>query len=293
MRKSLLVPILTLTITQPVYAIDWFEANTPLTQAHQHLLDDDLPRMFNSLVEVWQSQPKERIKDHLNSLLMQSLNRDCGKSLTRNTLPNWLSGVKVIRHTNQSPGRDIYSLVIDIRTTSEVKSLAMRKWVDRSVSSDSVFTQLSGDVVTKKADERQYQKRYNLNGKLDAGLYQLVIQPSDQDVWSGWVILGEPIAPQYVRWSSKENWTVEKVALNNPYCPLPEMNVGLNDFVDGQYQRVWNQTYESDYPTSLELDGIPNERYVLAVSMNTKRWQGQILVEQSQTISRTYDITQE
>ncbi|MCG6220736.1 DUF2861 family protein, partial [Vibrio diabolicus] len=80
---------------------------------------------------------------------------------------------------------------------------------------------------------------------------------------------------------------------NNPYCPLPEMNVGLYDYVDGQYQRVWNKTYESDYPNSLELEGIPNERYVLAVSMNTKRWQGEILVEQSQTISRTYDITQE
>ncbi|MCF8777900.1 DUF2861 family protein [Vibrio sp. IRLE0018] len=293
MRKSLLLPILTLTITQPVYGVDWFDASTPLTQAHQHLLEDNLPGMFESLVEVWQSEPKDTIREHLNSLLIQSLNRDCGKSLTKRTLPNWLTGVKVIRQTIQSPGRDTYRLVIDIRATLEIKSLAMRKWVDRSVSSDSHFTQINGDGVTNDPGEMQYQKRYNLTGKLDSGLYQLVIQPADQEVWSGWVILGEPIAPQYVRWSSKENWSVEKVALNNPYCPLPEMNVGLYDYVNGQYQRVWNQTYESDYPNSLDLEGIPNERYVLAVSMNTKRWQGQILVEQSQTISRTYDITQE
>ncbi|ELP5727686.1 DUF2861 family protein [Vibrio vulnificus] len=293
MRKSLLLPILTLTFTQPVYGVDWFEANTPLTQAHQHLLEDNLPGMFESLIEVWQSEPKDTIREHLNSLLMQSLNRDCGKSLTKRTLPNWLTGVKVIRQSIQSPGRDTYRLVIDIRATSEIKSLAMRKWVDRSVSSDSLFTQINGDTVTITPEEMQYQKRYNLTGKLDSGLYQLVIQPAGQEVWSGWVILAEPIAPQYVRWSSKENWTVEKVALNNPYCPLPEMNVGLYDFVDGQYQRVWSKTYESDYPNQLELEGIPNERYVLAVSMNTKRWQGEILVEQSQTISRTYDITQE
>ncbi|POC78021.1 hypothetical protein CRN61_18030, partial [Vibrio vulnificus] len=88
----------------------------------------------------------------------------------------------------------------------EVKSLAVRKWVDRSVSSDSVFTEISGDGVTNGGDEKQYQKRYNLTGKLDSGLYQLVVQPAGQEVWSGWVILGEPIAPQYVRWSSKENW---------------------------------------------------------------------------------------
>ncbi|HFQ5341024.1 DUF2861 family protein [Vibrio vulnificus] len=293
MRKSLLVPFFVISLTQPVYAVDWFEQNTPLTQAHQHLLEDNLPGMFESLVEVWQSSPTDTLKEHLNSLLIQSLNRDCGKSLTKKTLPNWLTGVKVIRQTIQSPGRDTYRLVIDIRANVEVKSLAVRKWVDRSVSSDSVFTEISGDGVTNGGDEKQYQKRYNLTGKLDSGLYQLVVQPAGQEVWSGWVILGEPIAPQYVRWSSKENWTVEKVALNNPYCPLPEMNVGLYDYVDGQYQRVWNKTYESDYPNSLELEGIPNERYVLAVSMNTKRWQGEILVEQSQTISRTYDITQE
>uniref|UniRef100_UPI000A68DDD4 DUF2861 family protein n=1 Tax=Vibrio vulnificus TaxID=672 RepID=UPI000A68DDD4 len=58
----------------------------------------------------------------------------------------------------------------------------MRKWVDLSVSYDSVFTQVSGEAVTKKADERQYQKRYNLSGKLDAGLSKLVIQPTKQDV---------------------------------------------------------------------------------------------------------------
>ncbi|WP_140136148.1 DUF2861 family protein, partial [Vibrio parahaemolyticus] len=44
---------------------------------------------------------------------------------------------------------------------------------------------------------------------------------------------------------------------------------------------------------SLELAGVPNDRYVLAVSINSRRWQGDIIVEQAQTISRTYDLSQE
>lgn len=70
MRKSLLVPFFAISLTQPVYAVDWFEQNTPLTQAHQHLLEDNLPGMFESLVEVWQSSPTDTLKEHLNSLLI-------------------------------------------------------------------------------------------------------------------------------------------------------------------------------------------------------------------------------
>ena len=49
----------------------------------------------------------------------------------------------------------------------------------------------------------------------------------------------------------------------------------------------------SNYPNALELEGIPNDRYVLAVSINSRRWQGDIIVEQAQTISRTYDVSLE
>ncbi|WP_155487044.1 DUF2861 family protein, partial [Vibrio harveyi] len=59
------------------------------------------------------------------------------------------------------------------------------------------------------------------------------------------------------------------------------------------YEQVWKKTYESNYPNSLELEGIPNDRYVLAVSINSRRWQGDIIVEQAQTISRTYDVSLE
>ena len=39
-------------------SVEWFESNSPLTQAHQRLLNNDLENMFVSLVEVWQLEQK-------------------------------------------------------------------------------------------------------------------------------------------------------------------------------------------------------------------------------------------
>ncbi len=73
-------------ISMPVFAdpTGWFEKNTPLTQAHQHLLNNDLQSMFSSLVEVWQLEKNNNLKTHLNNLLIQSLNVDCGRGLDTN-----------------------------------------------------------------------------------------------------------------------------------------------------------------------------------------------------------------
>ncbi|MGR5067382.1 MULTISPECIES: DUF2861 family protein [Vibrio] len=291
--KSLLPVVLSLMITKPVLAMDWFQSNTPLTQAHQHLLEDDLGGLFNSLVELWQSEPNKQIIPHLNDLLGQSLAKDCGKSLTSVTLPEWISGVNVIRQTIQSPGRDTYRLVVKLRATTDIEDISFRRWVDTSISGDSSFSYETQSQGIEIANERNYLKRYNLTGKMDAGLYHLTVHAKDKRTYRSWVILGDSGSSQYVRWTSKENWKVEKSALRNPHCPLPQLEVGLYDYVDGQYNQVWNKTYESNYPNALELSGVPNDRYVLAVSIDSRRWQGEIIVEQAQTISRTYDVSLE
>ncbi|MGR5132656.1 DUF2861 family protein [Vibrio alfacsensis] len=291
--KTLLPVVLSLMIAKPVLAMDWFQSNTPLTQAHQHLLEDDLGGMFNSLVELWQSEPNKQIMPHLNDLLGQSLAKDCGKSLTSVTLPEWISGVNVIRQTIQSPGRDTYRLVVKLRATTDIEEISFRRWVDTSISADSSFSYEAQNQGIELANERSYLKRYNLTGKMDAGLYHLSVRAKDKRTYRSWVILGDSGSSQYVRWTSKENWKVEKSALRNPHCPLPQLEVGLYDYVDGQYNQVWNKTYESNYPNALELSGVPNDRYVLAVSINSRRWQGEIIVEQAQTISRTYDVSLE
>jgi hypothetical protein len=290
--KLVLPILLAATLMKPVHGMDWFSSNTPLSQAHQHLLEDNLPDMFLSLVELWQSEPNKASTPHLNDLLAQSLTKDCGKSLSTVTLPEWISGVNIIRQTIQSPGRDTYRLVIKLRTVTDLDDIMFERWVDESISADSSLSQ--EDVVNNTiANEKRYLKRYNLTGKVEAGLYHLSIVATDGRVFRAWVVLGDSNSSQYVRWTSKENWKVEKSALRNPHCPLPELNVGLYDYVDGQYEQVWEKSYESNYPNSLELDGVPNDRYVLAVSINSRRWQGDIIVEQAQTISRTYDLSLE
>ncbi len=70
--KTLLPVVLSLLLVKPVHATDWFQSNTPLTQAHQHLLEDDLGGMFNSLVELWQSEPNKELRPR--TLMTCSLN---------------------------------------------------------------------------------------------------------------------------------------------------------------------------------------------------------------------------
>ncbi|EPM40308.1 DUF2861 family protein [Vibrio natriegens] len=291
--KTLLPVVLSLVLVKPVQAMDWFRTNTPLTQAHQHLLEDDLSGMFNTLVELWQTEPSRDLTSHLNDLLGQSLTKDCGKSLTAVTLPEWVSGVNVIRQTIQSPGRDTFRLVVKVRATTEVEQITFKRWVDSSISADSSFAVEETPNGAEIANERSFLKRYNLTGQLESGLYHLTVVAKDKPEYRTWVILGDSNSSQYVRWTSKENWKVEKSALRNPHCPLPQLEVGLYDYIEGQYEQMWKKTYESNYPESLELAGVPNDRYVLAVSINSRRWQGDIIVEQAQTISRTYDLSQE
>lgn len=272
-------------------AVEWFEKNTPLTQAHQHLLNNDLESMFASLVEVWQLEHNKSITAHLNDLLVQSLTVDCGKGLDSKPFPEWIKSVLIRRVDIQSPGRDAYQVIIDAKTKKNISDIRLTQWVDKPLSTDSTFTKTDSDNVTSSTIS--YLKRYNLNTKLSMGLYRLDITASDQESWSAWIIFGEPKAKQTVRWASKDQWIVEKNALLNRFCPLPKLSVSVFDYVDGKYKEIWSQSYESDYPTSLGLNNLPSDRYVLAVSMTHQRWQGPITIEQSQVISKTYDVSLE
>lgn len=272
-----------------VQAADWFDNNDTLTQVHKHLLDDDLPGMFESLVEVWQNNPTQVKEEHLNELFTQALDRDCGKSLAKPALPSWISSLVIKRIAIQSPGRDSYRVVVDAETEGLIQNIELSQWVDKPISSDSIFSEPPFQDSDKST--KLYRKRYNLNSPLDSGLFRLTVKSKSNETWSSWVILGEVILKQQVRWASKDSWRVDKKELLNPYCPLPRLEVGLFDYIDGQYEEVWGKRYESDYPTTVESGNISNDRYVLAISMVHSRWQGDIAIEQTQSISKTFDIS--
>jgi len=289
MKNRILAITLGAVFTVPCVNGAWFEKVTPLTQAHQHLLNNQLPAMFDSLVEVWQSQHSPSLNDHLNRLLLQSLNVDCGKSLSEQSFPNWIKSVVIRMVDVQSPGREAHQLLIDAVTDDEIKDMSLTKWVNSSISQDTVFNRQKGDAVT--SGERSYIKRYNLSSPLNIGLYRLILTKSDDVTWSTWIIIDHNHRNNAVHWIAKDQWDVKKIALQNPYCPLPKLNVSVYQYVDGKYQERWHNSYVSSYPSKLEHHSLPPSRYVLAVSMNQQRWQGPIVIENSQVISKTYDVS--
>ena len=96
-----------------------------------------------------------------------------------------------------------------------------------------------------------------------------------------------------IRWNAKAEWKVEQNALLNRNCPLPKFEIALYDYIDNKYTKVWSKQYDSNYPTSLDSADIPPGRYVLGGSISHQRWQGPIIVEQSQIINKTYDVSVE
>ncbi|MGF1776794.1 DUF2861 family protein [Vibrio nomapromontoriensis] len=289
MSKHSLLLICSLLTASTQVGAEWFENNTPISQAHRHLLTKDQESMFQSLVEIWQQQPSKTIKTHINRLFLQSLEADCGKGYSSQPLPKWLSSVIVKQQSIQSPGRDTFQATIELESEIAISSITLKKWVDRKISNDrEFFTNATSDPVTHAA---VYGIRYNLTSPIDVGLYRLEVKRIDGEVWSQWLIFTDQALKQTVRWSAKDKWQIEKNALLNPYCPLPKLEVGLYDYVDGKYTQIWGQEYESDYPSELKAKNVPPDRYVLAVSMKQTRWQGPILFERSQIISKTFDVS--
>ncbi|TFH92499.1 DUF2861 family protein [Vibrio ouci] len=287
-RTATLIGALVLSAPLSAAQIPWFESNSPLTQAHKHLLDGDLPGMFTSLVEVWQLEKNESIVPHLNDLFLQSLEVDCGKGLDNKSLPDWINTVLVRRTEIQSPGRDSYRAIVEVGSSKELKEISLTRWVSKVLSTDTTVTETPNEDDGKFT---RYVKRYNLNSRVKMGLYRIDITAADETSWSSWLLLGEPKAKVSVRWNSKAQWKVEKNALLNRHCPLPKLETAVYDYVDGTYSQVWGESYDSDYPTALGNVPIEPGRYVLAVSMKHQRWQGPIIVEQSQIISKTYDVS--
>lgn len=271
-------------------ASDWFETNSPLTQAHQHLLNNELGPMFHSMVDVWQAKQPQNTQRHLNELLLQSLTVDCGKGLTDKTFPDWLNGVHLTKIEIQSPGRDAHQVMIEIQAEKELAEISLSQWAEKPLAVDSAFN-VSSDAVT--SSDFVYRRHYYLNDKLAMGLYRLDVTALDNSSWSTWIILAEPKAKQTVRWSSQEQWIVDKNALLNRHCPLPVMSVSVYDYIDGIYQEVWQKSYESNYPNQLEWQELSSQRYILTVAMKHQRWQGPIIIEQSQVISKTYNVSLE
>ncbi|WP_086980905.1 DUF2861 family protein [Vibrio aphrogenes] len=266
---------------------NWFYEQTALSNAHKFLLEGELNQSFDSMVQVWQKAPQNHIKDHLDQLLLKSLDKDCGRSFDQSPFPTWLDKLAIQRQVIQSPGRVNYRLEIDAQSKVELSEFEFIRWPDNILMSNTNI------VSSEQETYWQYSQRSDLNAQLESGLYKIKLTTEAGQEWESWVLLAHPNHKQTVRWNSKDSWVVDKTALLNKFCPLPVMNVALYGNLDGGYKEAWTQSYESDYPTTVPNTTLPANRYLLGVSITHKRWQGEIAIEDKQVINKAYDITEE
>jgi hypothetical protein len=287
MRKTVLVLLLALS-SHSSQAQGWFQQKTTLTNAHQYLLEDNISESYSALIQVWQQEANDHLSPHLNDLFIQLLEKDCGKSITKSSFPNWLDSVSITQQSLERPGRISYSISIQADSNHELTDISLEQWPNVSVAIDET---LSGE----NADDNNYtyQKYYDLSKRLSEGLYQLTITNKSGVSWSSWIMLTDEMSDHKVRWSSKDTWVVEKTKLLNPHCPLPVQHVSVFDYIDDEYKKVWDKKYETNYPNQLQVRSLPTERYVLTVSMSHSRWQGHVLYQDQQIISKTLDLTEE
>ncbi len=287
-----------LLIALPVFssfADTWFseillseaEGSSPINQAHRKLLSNDLGGSFSSIIQAWQTDTDEYVEQHLNELLLKSLESDCGKSISNEPVASWIDNIVIKRQEVQSPGRRVSRVIVDILSEQQIKEIVLTKWPDSPVSGESNFENISTDT------RMTFRKSYELQQRLSKGLYKLEVTEEQGKNWSTWIVMGESSAKKTVRWDSKDTWAIDQRALLNPYCALPKLKVSLYDHIEDEYIRVWHREYESDYPKRVPLSELKPERYVLAVGIVHQRWQGPIVIEDQQVISKTYDISSE
>lgn len=264
---------------------DWFTEKSSLTNAHKTLLEGDLEQSFHSMIQTWQKEPKEHIKNHLDNLLTKALDKDCGRSFDGSGFPSWLEKVTIQRQTIQSPGRLNYRLRILVQSNHRLDDVTFTKWPDLTLINKV------GLVENKERNHWLYSNRIDMNAQIDSGLYKFKLIDEAGEEWENWVILSKPNNKQTVRWNSKDTWVVDKIGLLNRFCPLPVLEVSLYGNVSGEYTEVWKKEYETDYPESVSNVALPPNRYLLGVSITHKRWQGLMTIEDKQIINKAYDIS--
>lgn len=269
------------------FAGTWFEESSPLNQAHEKLLDNDLKGSFDSIIQVWQSEPTQYVEIHLNELLRKTLENDCGKSIATEPVAPWIHSIIVKRQSVQSPGRTVSRAIVEVSSKSEIKNIRLTRWPDSVISKESSF-----EIIESEA-RNTYRISYELNQRLRSGLYRLEINNANNQPWQQWIVMGESPNKEVVRWETTDSWAVDRVAALNPYCTLPMLTVSVYDYVKDEYVRVWNQDYEGNYPTQLPINELKPDRYVIAVGLTHHRWQGPVIIEDQQVISKTYDISSE
>lgn len=268
---------------------NWFSNSNALTLAHKALLENDLGGMFESLIISWQQEQLDTdYRQHVNDLLESSLQIDCGKSISTRTYPEWLKSLNVTQTSTERPGRVSYSIDLSVDSSVSLTDVKLSDWPEKAISKETKQN-LSFD---NESGAYHLDKAFMLNQRLEPGLYRLELQ-TETETWSDWLIIYDELREHELHWSSKETWKVIKNDLLNTHCPIPVQEVKLLDYVDGEYQTIYDKSYEGNYSERINAPKTSADRYVLQVSLSHYRYQGLIRYIDQQIISKTLDLTED
>ncbi|OOE49119.1 hypothetical protein BZG11_12745 [Salinivibrio kushneri] len=282
MKKCALFGLFATTLGAGGTQAAWFDGNDALTSAHQRLLEGKTAASVESMIEAWQQPSLSASRqNHLAKLLALAITEDCGRSLSRQTLPDWLSNVSIRRETVQTTSRVYYRVQVAGESQLGVDAFTMKKWPDETVISDDLSA------------EQQHRWRLvkdGLSEPVSEGLYQLTAQSVAGQTWSSWLLLTQPQPRQTLSWKDTRSWHIAPFDDFNSTCQRPFLTLNLYPQNQTDGAPIWSAEKHKRLPTQLPMLDVPNGQYWFSVALIERRWQGALSIEEVQRIGRAVDL---
>ncbi|MGI0117917.1 DUF2861 family protein [Zooshikella sp. RANM57] len=268
------VGIVGLLLSHSVVA-GWFNQQTPLTKAHESILQGDMPSFWQTMHDVWNNETLEQSENWFN-LLPVMYQRQCGRDLP-NKLPLWLESLDIRIIQRDEPLRRYYRWEIEGYTKQYIN-----------------YVEIKGKNVQLKLDNQVRQQKQSFYGEseeqvksIDGGVYQITVTTTAKAHWKGTILLAPLHNIQWITWQGN-NWQLtEGVNSNKESLMCPPQEIKAVMMKPASYEVVWHHRANVNKRYSLpELQPGP---YWYSVSLINHRFQGNIHLEIQHRILKRFN----
>ncbi|CAH0535436.1 hypothetical protein VST7929_03010 [Vibrio stylophorae] len=262
---------------------DWFIGNEPLVEAHKALLANETEKAFDAMVETWQQQPSDTVKENLANLLSSAITDDCGRNLSKLPLPIWLTEITLVRETVQTPSRRYYRVALKGQSEQPIERIILLRWPHQRLL----------DMQPALDEQGRFEILQNeVGAPLNKGLYQLTLLSESGESWQTWILITNPPKTQRIAWASENSWHL-RPELPRKSCPGDRLLLEI--FTKEHYHgpALWQQSYaQGDMPTTLPKTELSSGRYWVTAGLYKSRWQGAIQFQEVQRIARPWVLNE-
>ncbi|MBU2712985.1 DUF2861 family protein [Zooshikella harenae] len=261
--KFKLVGVVGLILSHSIFA-DWFNQQTPLTKAHESILQGDMPSFWQTMHDVWNSETLDQSESWFN-LLSVMYQRQCGRDLPIR-LPLWLESLDIAIIQRDEPLRRYYRWEIEGYTKKYIR-----------------YIEIKGTNADLKLDNQVRQQKRSFYGESEeqvksiyGGVYQITVATA-QEHWQGSILLAPLHNIQWINWQGN-NWQITEDVNNNKVsliCPPQEIKAVIMKPIS--YELVWHQRIKAQ--ESYSLPKLQPGPYWYSVSFINHRFQGDIHIE--------------